>query len=181
MIGFLEGTIRSIGADELLLMVGGVGYRVHYVGAIPEVGEPAEFYIFDYIREDRRELFGFTDQAMHTLFAELIDISGVGPKLAQKILRVGTVAEITQQLTTGNIAFFTAISGVGKKTAQKIILELQGVLVQEEETRAGDKDVVEALMSLGYARGEVQDVCAQLSSTTTDARIHEALKLLSTL
>jgi Holliday junction DNA helicase RuvA len=178
MIAFLEGTVQSIGADTLVLRVGGIGYSVHYMDVNPLVGQTVSFHIFDFIREDRHELFGFEDDGMRTFFKKMIDISGIGPRMAQKILRAAPRAQLHARIEKGDVAFLTQVPGVGKKTAQKIILELQGVLVSGDEAGKGDYETVDALMSLGYGRADAQTVASQLSADTVEDRIREALQLL---
>lgn len=172
--------MQSVKADALILRVGGVGYEVFYTDATPLAGEPLSIHIFDYIREDRRELYGFLDEGMRDLFERMIDISGIGPRMAQKILRVGPREKLYAHIQQGDVAFLTQVPGVGTKTAQKIILELQGVLISLEDVPAHDTDTVDALMSLGYTRVDAQQVVAQLSSQATEDRIREALQLLGT-
>lgn len=178
MIAFLEGKIRSVGSGWVVLQIGGIGYKIFTVGNNPMVGEEISLHIFDYIREDRRELFGFIDIETSDLFQRLIDISGVGPRLAQKILGSNSREEITDGILRGDIDFLTRISGVGKKTAQKIILELQGVLVSLEPA-VRDNDTLDALVSLGYKERDVVDLVNQLTAESFEDRVKEALRLLS--
>ncbi len=174
MIAVLEGIIRSAEADHVVCMAGGVGYRVYLVGTSADVGAQALFHIYDHIREDRRELYGFSDRESLLLFERLIDVSGIGTKLAQKMLSQATRADVEKHIMKGDLGFFEGISGVGKKTAQKIILELQGSLVTEVDDPS-DKDAIEALMSLGYQRRDAVEALKGLEGSTED-RIKQALK-----
>ena len=178
MIAYLEGTVRAVTAHTMIVQTGGVGYEVFPVNVTAHVGEAIALSIFDYIREDRRELYGFLDDGVRDLFERLIDISGVGPKLAQKVLSVGTKEQITQSILQGDIEFLTRMPGIGTKTAQKIVLELQGILVLEP-TLPGDRDLLEALQSLGYRDKDIQDVLSSLTHETVEGRIKQALQMLS--
>ncbi len=178
MIAFLEGQVRAAGATSLVVQTGGVGYKVFPVGFSANVGETVALHIFDYIREDRRELFGFIDEEVRDLFEKLIDISGVGPRLAQKVLSVGSKEEITQSILLGDIEFLTRMPGIGTKTAQKIVLELQGILVLEDSSPADD-DTFEALKSLGYSEKDIKSIITTLKEESVEGRIKEALRLLS--
>lgn len=179
MIAYLEGTVRSVGLETCVVQVGGIGYKVYYMSCSPEVGEMVCWQIYDHIREDRHDLFGAPDQSTLDLFENLIDINGVGPKLGQKILGVTTPKQIQDRILHEDVAFLTSIPGVGKKTAQKIILELKGVLVKEQEYKAGDSDTIEALVSLGYSRRQAMDLAKTLTGATVEDRIKEALKQMS--
>ena len=179
MIAYLEGTIRSVALDSCVVFVNGVGYKVFYMGYSPEVGELVSWHIYDHIREDRRELFGAPELMTLDLFQKLIDINGVGPRLAQKILASAIPAQIQDRILKEDLAFLTSIPGVGKKTAQKIILELKGVLVKEEEVHQDDTNVIEALVSLGYARREAIEISRQVEGETIEDKIRHALKMFS--
>ncbi|MBU4315106.1 Holliday junction branch migration protein RuvA [Patescibacteria group bacterium] len=179
MIAYLEGIIRAVSLDNCVVQVGGVGYRVNFMGCNPQVGEQVCWEIYDHVREDRHELFGAPDKHAIDLFEKLIDINGVGPRLAQKILLSAGPAQVHDRILNEDLAFLTSISGVGKKTAQKIILELKGVLVREEDQTVGDVSTIEALVSLGYSRREAIEVAKGLPGETVEERIKQALKQFS--
>ncbi len=177
MIGFLSGKVIFSGGNWIILRVGDVGYRVYSVGFTAHLDQDLELFIHDHVREDRRELYGFQEIKLLELFEKLIEISGVGTKLAQKILAAAGSEEIAQKILIGDLSFLTSISGVGTKTAQKIILEMKGVLVEEDNGLA-DEEVVGALMSLGYSRADSLEVLKQVSAEDTETRIRQALNLL---
>jgi len=175
MIAILEGTIFSRELDHVICMVQGVGYRVFVPGGSFEFGDSAQFFIYDHVREDRRELYGFTSPNALRLFKKLIDVSGIGPRLAQKMLSQASAESVERHIIQGDVSFFEGISGVGKKTAQKIILELQGSLVMDTE-EDGDADAVEALVSLGYQKRDAIELLKETKGTTTEEKIREVLQ-----
>src|SRR5688572_22079060 len=160
MIGYLEGHIRELQTDRVVVTAGGVGYLVH----IPlstyyqlEGHSSASLQIYTHVREDALALYGFATSSEKTAFEKLISISGIGPRLAQVILSGIDVAELAEAVMKGDSRRLSAIPGVGKKTSERICLELRDklVMVSPEEPRktrpepAGD-DVVSALVNLGY-------------------------------
>ena len=177
MIGYLEGSVKSANQQRLILLTSGVGYEIFIVGFDAQLGERLELYIYDHVREDRRELFGFKSEGIKQLFERLIDVSGVGTRLAQKILNSGKHEEIIERIIAGDLDYLTTIPGVGKKTGQKIILELKGVLVSGDTV--ADGDTLEALMSLGYSRQDCLPVLKQITGETIEERVRSALRLLS--
>ncbi len=180
MIAFLEGNIAGHESDGVLLVVGGIGYRIFCGRETAEAGERAKFWITEVIREDRHDLYGFLRREEQALFEQLMSVSGVGPKLAQKILSSGTVENIVHRIQGGDIDMLTSIGGVGKKTAQKIILDLKGVLVAVgEEKGIARSDVTDALESLGYSKSDIADIAQDIIGETTEAKVKSALKLLS--
>lgn len=180
MIAFLEGNITGHESDGVLLAVGGIGYRIFCGRETAEIGEVARFWITEVIREDRYDLYGFLRREEQVLFEQLMGVSGVGPRLAQKILSSGTVENIVQRIQGGDIDMLTSIGGVGKKTAQKIVLDLKGVLVSVgEEKGLARSDVTDALESLGYSKADIAEIAQDIAGETTEAKVKSALKLLS--
>lgn len=182
MIAFLEGIIAGHESDGVLLNVNGIGYRVFCTREIAEMGERAKFWITEIIREEKFDLYGFINRNDQALFEQLMSVSGVGPKLAQKILSSGTTENIVQRIQAGDIDVLTSIGGVGKKTAQKIILDLKGVLVSADGKGALNpvqSDVSDALESLGYSKQDIAGIANDIAGDTTEARVKSALKLLS--
>lgn len=179
MIAFLAGQVRRTQEGEIILQVGDIGYQVYSVGFVAEPSQTLELEIYDHVREDRRELYGFVDLEVMHLFLKLIDISGVGTKLAQKILNSISHAEMVKRVAGSDIGFLTSIPGIGKKTAQKLVLELQGVLVLETAEDQVDTDTLEALMSLGYSRQDCLEVLGQIEGDDPESRLRHALKLMA--
>ena len=89
MIGYLEGTLRYLDATHAVVLAGGVGYDVHISlqTYYRLEGKPtAQLDIYTHVREDALSLYGFATADEQIAFEKLIDISGIGPTLAQKIL-----------------------------------------------------------------------------------------------
>lgn len=179
MIGMLTGEVKYANQNSFIIEINGIGYSVFSVGIRTVVGQNITVWIHDLVREDRRELYGFQDLETKDLFEQMIDINGVGHKLAQKILDSHSADDLKKHIIAGDLAFLTSLSGVGKKTAQKIILELKGVIVTENEDQFIDDEVVDALTSLGYRKQDLSPILKHLTEKSTESRIREALKLLS--
>lgn len=178
MLAFVEGKIVCAEPDGVVVAVHGVGYRVYTSRQPGGVGDDIRLWVYEVIREDRFDLFGFVSRDELSFFERLLTIDGVGPKMALKILSAGTLDTVRGRILAGDLSFLTGISGVGKKTAQKIILELQGTIVSDAATAQGDGEVIDALTSLGYVRTDLEAVLPHLRGTTTEARIKEALQML---
>jgi Holliday junction DNA helicase RuvA len=184
MVGSLRGKVLEVHVSTFLLEVGGVGYVVKAAAPVLSslfVGEERFVYIHDHVREDARDLFGFSSYSELEFFERLLSISGVGPKVALTILSVGSIDTVRRAVMQGDLAMLTSVPGVGKKTAQKIILDLKGQLVEEEGMSPGDGEVVEALVSLGYSAQTSREALKSVSPEIVDvaARVREALKRLS--
>jgi len=185
MLVSLKGQISYKGADFIVLENNNIGYKI----SIAEqplldllVGDQALIYIHDHVREDAHELFGFSSMSHLEFFWQIINVSGVGPKLGQKIMTASSLDGLKQSIMKGDVEFLTGISGVGKKTAQKIVLELKGsVSLDDDAGDVEDNDVIDALVSLGYTRQDAREVLRMIPAEIAEAekRIKEALKLLS--
>jgi Holliday junction DNA helicase RuvA len=191
MIASLNGVVGEKLADRVIIDVNGVGYGV-YVTAEDQgrlvVGEVAKVYIFEYVREQAHDLFGFLSRQTQDLFELLLNVNGVGPKMALNVLSVGSDTSVRTAIAGGDVKFIQQASGVGRKVAERVVVELKdkvgliGVdlesagLLQSESGIFTD-EAVEALVALGYS---AQDASKALSGVTadlpTDERVKQALK-----
>ncbi len=192
MIAHLRGTIHKLDPGEVTVDVAGVGYRVSVPldvwDTLPEAMQ-AMLWVSTYVREDRFELYGFSDRAGRTLFEELLKLAGIGPKLGLELCAVPR-SLLTQAMREDDPALLQNVKGVGKKTAEKLILELRSLSERKPDifsaaspgaTRGEfDQDAIAALTALGYdaatAIRALKDLPADLRST--EDRVTAALRSL---
>src|SRR5256885_10809292 len=90
MIALLRGTLVEKHPNQAVIETGGVGYDVTIpistYAHLPDAGAEVRLRIHTHVREDALSLYGFLTQDEKTLFERLIDVSGIGPTLAVKIL-----------------------------------------------------------------------------------------------
>jgi Holliday junction DNA helicase RuvA len=170
VIAHLRGRILRKSPQDLVLDVGGVGYRVSIpVSTFYRVGDEGDevgLRIHTHVREDALALFGFLTAAEQEIFERLIAVAGVGPKLAVGILSGIEAAELVSALRSNDLVRLTRIPGVGRKTAERLVLELKdkmpalAALGPEEPAAAPaaspKDDLMSALANLGYSRPEVE-------------------------
>lgn len=178
MIVMIAGEVVHRGNGFVLVERDGLGFRV-FVPVPADYTGAVRLFVHEAIRDNEREYFGFDSIEALELFWQLIGISGVGARIAQKIIAADTLESVKSSIMAGELGFLTNISGVGKKTAQKIILELKGVLAQDPEEEVGDQDAIEALVSLGYSRRDAGLILSGIDADTTEERIKLALRSLS--
>jgi Holliday junction DNA helicase RuvA len=175
MIASLNGVVKIILVEGLVVDVNGVGYLVHVPAPTKDqfrIGDPAFLYIYHILREDTSALYGFESLEGRSFFQYLIGVDGVGPKLALNILSVMNPDTIRRAIFNEQPDLFMRVPGVGKKTAQKIQLYMQDKVTKIEGLAAipefGDLDVevIEALTALGYSVVEAQ---AAIQSIPKDA------------
>lgn len=191
MIALLRGTLASQGLGEVVLDVGGVGYRVLIPpgAATGRAGEPLTLHTHLAVREDALTLYGFVEQGERDLFETLLGVTGVGPKLA--LAAIGTLGadRLRRAVVTGDVPALTVIPGVGRKGAQRMILELRerlGALDDEagptEVPASVRAEVREALAGLGYGAAEVTralDAVPAGEDTSAEDFLRAALRKLS--
>ena len=189
MISFLSGKIINKGNGFVILRVGDIGYKTHVNApfyADLELGQEAEIYTHQYVREDALDLYGFRDMEELEMFELLLSISGIGPKSALGVLSVGSVEAVKDSISHGDPALLTKVSGIGRKTAERVILELREKVPSTSSGRSGNLggnitgDEIDALMALGYSIQQARDALRQVDPELKDSgeRIRGALKRL---
>jgi Holliday junction DNA helicase RuvA len=195
MIAYLKGNLIQKTTNQVILDIGGVGYRA----SIPlstylmlgDIDEMAELHIYTHVTDNSFALYGFYSAKERNLFLKLINISGIGPKIALNILSGIETSDLENAIRQSDVARISLIPGIGKKTAMRIALELQEKLdlkekVLETQSFKEKEDLISALMNLGFKRREVEkivDGCLQTFSLDVgfDKLLRESLKQLAKL
>ncbi len=205
MIGSLRGSVVDRDpSGELLIDVGGVGYRVVVTpGTLIDLGQPGTevfLWVHHHIREDAQVLYGFAARDERVVFSTLLAAHGVGPSLAVNILAVHAPAGLRRIVAEEDVAALCLVPGVGKKTATRLLVELKGVidlpdldLTGRATGRARDDEddvdprssttaeVREALLGLGYGTDEVLAVLREVpGADDAGEMLKEALQRLAT-
>ena len=195
VIAILEGSVIEREEDALVLMVGGVGYRVHVTKALLQ-GAPEEerLRLFTHlvVREDAQVLYGFATKEERILFVKLQNASGVGPKLALQVLSHFSVDELVRAIAEADVKKLSKVQGVGAKTASRIVLELKGSLenwdLATNASKSGEigkvgssrsgplVDIEEALFQLGFGEREVAPVLAELAPELAVLGVNEGIR-----
>jgi Holliday junction DNA helicase RuvA len=182
MIGSLRGRLADKAIDEVLIDVGGVGYRISiplstYEG-LPAEGEEAFLFTHLHVREDDLALYGFATDRERRLFETLIGVSGIGPRLALHVLSRLSPERFASAVRRGDLATLTGISGVGRKTAERMIVELRDKVLDIADTEEGapavalgvsGEDAVKALVALGIRRTTAEEAVRRSLAERPDA------------
>ena len=199
MIGSLRGVVldrstRRDGAGEVLVEVGGVGYRVvvpaGVLAAFAELGAPAFVHVHTHVREDAIILYGFATRDERACFEALIGAHGVGPAVALSLLSVHSPSALRRAVATADADALTLVPGIGKKTATRLLVELASRLDVDDAERdlrlvgAGSdgadgqatarREVRTALASLGYGADEVRTA---MSGLPEEGTVEDLLRL----
>lgn len=197
MIGSLRGTLLDRDGSELVVEVGGLGYRVQVTPAtavgIGEVGGEVFVHVHHAVREDAQTLYGFPTADERRVFETLIGTHGVGPSLGLAILSVHDPAGLRAVLAADDVAALCLVPGVGKKTAARLLVELKSRLdLPEVDLTASTvaalgggapsvrSDVRDALANLGYGPDEIARAVADLPAEGESSDLlREALRRLA--
>jgi len=184
MFAKLKGTISDIFSDFIILDVGDVGYRVETIQNEFLVGEEKSFFIYTHVRENEIRLFGLDTKNQYSLFVDLIGISGVGPKLAQNILKQIPYESIMSAIADKNIDTLL-VKGVGKKTAQRIIIDMnsklekytwEGFTSQNNLSQEFRSQAQQALQNLGLSKDEIRDIIKEYGVNHTEEKLELLVK-----
>lgn len=190
MIAYLEGKIISSNLDYVVLDVGGVGYGIFVSDddrSKLKVSEAQKLYIYEHIREQSHDLFGFISQDDKNFFEKLIEVNGVGPKMALNMLSIGSIKELRLAIAGGDVKFIQIAPGVGKKLAERVVIELKdkvGLVSKVSASDMLDGDYVSSkdeafsgLVALGFSDQDAKSALAKVDKNlSTEERIKEALK-----
>ena len=198
MINELKGILEKKSLTHAIIFVGGVGYKlkmsINGLESLPSNGNEVHILTHLHVREDILDLYGFTDSKERNTFSLLISISGIGPKLALTILSGIDPSELKDRIINGDVAALTSVPGVGPKTAKRIIIELKEKFIKSDDSSLGFdeeigqnselfKDVINALVLLGYRQNHAKKACRDLEEKgemdgQIEVVIKKALKLL---
>jgi len=192
VFAYLKGIVIHKDPTSIVLDVNGIGYQISIplstYERLPGINQSAKLLIHFQVREDAQTLYGFHTQEEKDLFLNLINISGIGPKMAITILSGATPAQFKNRIVAGDVNALTLIPGIGMKTAKRIIVELREKLVGVDDSIPGDAgfiidskdsdEALKALLSLGYRRTEALNAIKRaLKELDADASVEKILKV----
>ena len=208
MIDFVRGRIAHWDTEYVVVDVRDIGYRLFTPNpySFAKSDDAVTIYTHHHVREDAVLLFGFATREEQAMFRKLLEVSGIGPRVALGILAGGKPETIAAAIQQENLVFLTKLPGIGKKTAQRMVLDLKDKLDAipggfsfaaaglELEGAFGGKDADvpgaenwpearEALAALGYTAAELDRAWQGLKETqvageTVDALMKRALQQL---
>jgi holliday junction DNA helicase RuvA len=206
VIGSLRGRLLDRGPEDVLVEVGGVGYRLVVspttAVALGEVGDDVFVWVHHHVREDAQTLYGFGTRDERMTFEALLGAHGVGPSLALAILSVHAPVTLARVLAEDDLGALCLVPGVGRKTAARLLVELKARLdipigdgVPPGVTGGNGRgdgtgdggaapsvraDVRNALAGLGYSSDEIRTATAELSEDgDASALLRDALRRLA--
>lgn len=190
MIATLTGVVSEKVEDTVVIDCGGVGYGVlmcvdDFVSV--KTGETLKIYVYENIKENSHDLYGFINLETKRVFEQLMSVNGVGPKMALSILSVGSLDEVRRAIASGDIKYISQANGVGKRVAERVVVDLKdklGLAASEDATKFlhgapadSDDEAVQGLIALGFSSVDAGIALKDVDkSLPAEERIKQALK-----
>ncbi len=190
MISTLTGRVSEKLEELVVIDVAGVGYGLlvcaEDFGKLTSDSE-VKLYVYEHIREQSYDLFGFTNLATKKLFEQLLSVKNVGPKVALAVLDIGSGDTVRAAIAGGDVKRLQSAKGVGKRAAEQMVVELRdkvGVVVGGDAEnivgRSGidqNDEAAQALVALGYSEADAQTALSKIDKDLPlESRVKEALR-----
>jgi Holliday junction DNA helicase RuvA len=193
MISLVNGVVRSIGSEKIVVEVGGVGLAVSVTsqtGSQLNIGVPVQLFTTLIVREDALTLFGFLDEESRSTFELVQTVTGIGPKVALAIMGSHSPQTLATAIAQEDIAAIEKVPGIGRKGAQRLILELKGKITDfgnaprsSHHQPVWREQLTSALVSLGFSAKDsdaaINSVVAEYAENgvePTELELSELLK-----
>ena len=192
MFSFLTGIVEEKNNNIAVINCNGVGFELNVsdttIFELPNVGELATSYTYMAVREDAINLFGFASKEEKSVFLKLINVSGIGGKMAIAILSAMPVSDLINTIVTENIKLLSSIKGLGKKTAERLIVELKNSFDDLQISMLGGgnatitssaiEEAIDTLVAMGLNRFEATQVVKNVATADDNAEdiIKKSLK-----
>lgn len=187
MIASLKGIISEKHLGSVVVEVNGVGYEllvpIETLSSL-DLNQEAKLHVYEHIRDNIYDLYGFMDNLSKNLFMKLINVSGVGPKAGLNILNIGPTDRVKNAIASGDLKLIQSAQGIGKKVAERVIIDLKDKvglissvdeksLLTSEEIAIQD-EAVQALIALGYS---VNDALVAIDKIDKNLEVKERVRL----
>jgi Holliday junction DNA helicase RuvA len=175
MFAYIKGTLAALSESVAIIETAGVGYEIFIsrrdaAELLPQQSQEVRLYTYLNIKEDSHTIFGFLTPQAKQVFLTLLDVSGIGPKLALTLLAELAPDQLIQAVLSNNIGLIVSVPGIGKKTAERMVLELKdkfktfdlsglsatGGSSTQVVNQQLIQDITEALTVLGYNGSDIR-------------------------
>ena len=180
MYDYIKGTVVELKYNSIVVDNNGIGYLI-YVPNPYAFEENKEYivYVYQHIREDEMSLFGFKNKEEKDLFLKLINVKGLGPKMALPIIAMGSISGISDAINRENLLYLKKFPKIGDKLAKQMILDLKGKLDVVEGIVDTNDELVEVLKGLGYKDKDIKGVIGKVNKELKiEDQIKEALRMM---
>ncbi|MBI5357242.1 Holliday junction branch migration protein RuvA [Candidatus Saccharibacteria bacterium] len=190
MIAYLHGVIREKNFESVVIDVNGVGYGVKVTideAVSLKEGDKTKLFIYEHIREDTHDLYGFSEPLNRQLFELLLSVKNVGPRVALAVMSLGSESVVRGAIAGGDVKLLQSAKHVGKRAAEQIVVELRdrvGLESSEDAenivSRGGvrvDDEAMQALLALGFNNAEASKALSGIDKELpVEDKVKQALR-----
>lgn len=202
MYAYIKGTLVQSEPSNALLDVNGVGYSIRISAGcfskLPQIGDTVQLYTSFVVRENSQTLYGFMSSKERDVFEVLLNVSGIGPKLALSLVGHMTLTDLQNAISRSDYRVISRVPGIGKKTAERLVVEMRDKLpnmfsktpsdysipVASDPKSQMTQDIMGALVNLGYTQAKAQQAAQKTLEDFSENEnlaklIRESLKFVS--
>ena len=191
MIEYIRGTLEELTPAMAVIDCQGVGYGLNIsLGTFSAIQgkQEVKLFVYEVIREDAYQLWGFATRSERELFLQLTSVSGIGAAMARMILSAFSPSELVEVISSGNDRALKSVKGIGPKAAQRVIVDLRdkilGLDITPTNTSAPatalnqetQQEAVAALTMLGFSPAPSAKVVTKLLSEDPDMAVEQIIK-----
>lgn len=190
MIDYIRGEVAELTPAYAVIDCGGVGYGANIsLTTYTQIKDQktAKLLIYEAVREDAYQLFGFAQVEEREFFKLLISVSGIGANTARMILSAYPASELRRAITLEDANTLKGIKGIGLKTAQRIIVELKDKMDKLDLPQNGElfaqidnktrEEALSALEVLGFNKAASAKVVDKIMKDQPDAEVAAVVKM----
>lgn len=181
MYSYIKGMVVGYDGNYIILDNNNIGYSIFVSNPYSfKLNEECKVYLYNHIKEDENSLYGFKSLEEKNLFLKLINVKGIGPRMAMPLFAGGNIKGIYDAINSDNVTYLTRFPKIGDKVAKQIILDLKGKLTTQTDLFQYDsRELIEVLESLGYKSNDIKKIIDKVDNDLSlENQIKEALKLL---
>lgn len=182
MYSYIKGIVTEVDSNYIVVDNNDIGYLIYTASPYSfNVGETYKVYLYEHVREDEISLYGFKSLEEKVLFLKLINVKGLGCKMALPMLATGSISGIIDAIERENILYLKKFPKIGDKVAKQIILDLKGKLTSSgnNNDEKNDNELIEALEALGYKLPDIKKILPSINmNDSIENQIKSALRLL---
>jgi Holliday junction DNA helicase RuvA len=182
MFDYIKGKIAYLKNNAVVIDNNGIGYLIYVANPYYfELDKEYNIFVYQYVREDEITLYGFKNIEEKKLFLKLIEVKGVGCKMALPMFATGSIDGIMDAIERENVLYLKKFPKIGEKVAKQIILDLKGKLNTNSVGKVNNdfNELIEVLKGLGYKPVDINKILPSIKSDLCiEEQVKEALKLM---
>ena len=179
MYSYIIGRITLYEKNCIVLENNKIGYLINVSNPYNyKLDNEYKVFLYNHIKEDENSFYGFMSLEEKELFLKLINVKGIGPKMALPLL-TSNIGDIYDAINNGDYKYLMKFPKIGEKVAKQIILDLKGKLELNVVENSDTRELTEVLESLGYKSVDIKKIIDKIDKDLSiEDKIKEALKML---